>query len=206
MGSKKKNIRNREMKSSERKAKRNKLVTISVVAVVVIAVSIALGLSAAGGSPKATFTSQPGDPTSTLASAAQQPSGLIKAKWIEPRVDGDIVSIPLAVVKDNWNIHFELNTPSGNENFMAYVVDGETYVRANVCPPCRSIGFSLNKDTLVCDTCRTTFKAKTGEGISGACVDFPKAAVPYEISDSNIVMTGNDLVTAYQNTNVAGLP
>ena len=91
-------------------------------------------------------------------------------------------------------------------NFMAYVLDGEIYVRANVCPPCQSVGFSLGKDVLICDRCATTFEARTGEGIEGACVDFPKASVPYEIIDGNIVMKGTDLIAAYQDTTEPGLP
>jgi nitrite reductase/ring-hydroxylating ferredoxin subunit len=91
-------------------------------------------------------------------------------------------------------------------NFMAYVLAGEIYVRANVCPPCRSIGFSLNEEILVCDRCATTFEAKTGEGIVGACVDYPKALVPYEIEDGNIVMSSTDLTTAYQDTIEPGWP
>ena len=130
----------------------------------------------------------------------------IKATWIEPQVAGDTVSFPVNEVNDNKMIHFKLATIDGDIAFMAYDIDGKLNVRANVCPPCRSIGFSLSKDTLVCDTCRTTFKAKTGEGISGGCVGYPKAAVPYEISDSKVIMRGNDLVTAYQNTNEPGLP
>jgi hypothetical protein len=34
----------------------------------------------------------------------------------------------------------------------------------------------LNKDVLVCDRCGTRFKAKSGDGIDGACVDYPKAS------------------------------
>ena len=94
----------------------------------------------------------------------------------------------------------------GDMAFMAYELGGEVHVRANVCPPCRSIGFSLQKNILVCDTCRTTFEAKTGEGIEGACVDFPKASVPYEVTDGNIVMKGTDLIAAYQDTTEPGLP
>jgi len=144
-------------------------------------------------------------PTST-PTPNPTPSGPIKATWIEPQVVGDTVSIPVTEVENNWNVHFNLKTRDGDMNFMAYIVDGEIYVRANVCPPCRSIGFSLNEDILVCDMCATTFKAKTGEGIEGACVDFPKASVPYEISDGNIVMKGTDLIAAYQDTLEPGLP
>ena len=144
-------------------------------------------------------------PTSTPA-PNPNPSGPIKAAWIEPQVAGDTVSIPVSEVENNSNIHFTLGTKDGNINFMEYIVDGEIYVRANVCPPCRSIGFSLQKDILVCDTCRTTFKAKTGEGIEGACVDFPKASVPYEIEGGNIVMKSTDLIAAYQSTLNPGWP
>ncbi len=130
----------------------------------------------------------------------------IKAKWIEPQVVGDIVSIPVSEVENSKMTHFKLATIDGDIAFMAYDIDGKLNVRANVCPPCRSIGFSLSKDTLICDTCRTTFKAKTGDGISGACVGYPKAAIPYEISDGKVVMRGNDLLAADQNTKELGWP
>jgi len=141
------------------------------------------------------------DPTSDPA-----PSGPIEATWIEPQVASDTVSIPVSEVESNWNVHFEVETQDHSMNFMAYVLDGETYVRANVCPPCRSIGFTLDEDILVCDRCATTFKANTGEGIGGACVDYPKASVPYETGDGNIVMSSADLTTAYQDTVEPGWP
>lgn len=137
---------------------------------------------------------------------ASKPSGPIKAKWIEPQVGGDKVSVPVNEVENNWNVHFKVETQGGNMNFMAYILDGKTYVRANVCPPCRAIGYSLDQDILVCDTCATTFKAKTGDGIKGACVAFPKASVPYEIRDNTIVMKRSDLIAAYQNTLEPGWP
>jgi len=130
----------------------------------------------------------------------------IKATWIEPQVVGDIVSIPVSEVENSKMTHFKLVTLGGDIAFMAYGLDGEIYVRSNVCPPCWSVGFSLQRDILVCDTCLTTFKAKTGDGIEGACVDYPKAAVPYEVSDGKVVMRGNDLLAADQNTNELGWP
>jgi len=129
-----------------------------------------------------------------------QSSQRIKATWIEPQVVGDTISIPVSEVENNWNVHFNLETQGSNMTFMAYVLDGEIYVRANVCPPCRSTGFSLKEAVLICDRCATTFNAKTGEGINGACVGYPKAAVAYEINNGNIVMKNTDLITAYQDT------
>jgi len=135
-----------------------------------------------------------------------QNSQPIKATWIEPQVVGDTVSIPVSEVENDWNVHFKVDTQSGNMTFMSYIVDGEIYVRANVCPPCRSIGFSLKEAVLICDRCATTFNAQTGEGINGACVGYPKAAVAYEINGGNIVMKSTDLITAYQDTIEPGLP
>ena len=139
-------------------------------------------------------------PSTPTPLANPKPSGLIKAKWIDPQVDGSTVSIPLSEVKNNWNTHFKIVAQSGTMNFMAYVLDGEIYVRANVCPPCKSIGFSLDNDILVCDRCATTFKAKTGAGIQGACVNYPKAAVLYKTVNDNIVINETDLAAAYQDT------
>jgi nitrite reductase/ring-hydroxylating ferredoxin subunit len=134
------------------------------------------------------------------SSNGTQNSQRIKATWINPQVFGDTISIPISEVENDKIIHFEFGTQYKDMTFMAYDLSGQIYVRANICPPCHSIGFSLQKSTLVCDTCGTVFDAKTGTGINGACVGYPKAAVPYEINGSNITMQGTDLVTAYQDT------
>jgi nitrite reductase/ring-hydroxylating ferredoxin subunit len=135
-----------------------------------------------------------------------KPSGPIKAKEITATVSIDSVSIPVSVVQSNWNTHFLVDTQSGTMGFMAYALNDEIVVRASICPPCRGKTYSLSGTILVCDTCGTTFDAKTGIGISGACVNYPKASVPYNLSGGNIVMKITDLQTAYQNTLKPGLP
>ncbi len=130
----------------------------------------------------------------------------IRPTWIPTQIAGDMVSVPVSRVQSDKMTHFRLDTPAGEVAFMAYDLAGKTYVRSNICPPCRSIGFSLKGDVLVCNTCGTTFKASTGDGIAGACVGFPKASVPYKITAGNIVMTEADLIAAYQNTIQPGKP
>lgn len=137
---------------------------------------------------------------------SEPPPGLIKATWITPQMSGEIGSIKLQEVEQNWNTHFGLGDAYDNMNFMAYLYDGQLHVRANVCPPCRSVGFSLDGNELVCDRCGTRFNAETGAGISGACKNYPKAAVTYEIADGQVVMPINELAQAYSDTTVAGLP
>jgi uncharacterized membrane protein len=141
-----------------------------------------------------------------IQATTAKPSGPIKAKIIEAQVDGDSVFIPVSDVESDWNTQFAVNTQSGKMNFMAYLLNSKIYVRADVCPPCRSIGYSLDGNTLVCDRCATTFKADTGNGIAGACVDYPKALVPYQITNGDILMKQADLVVAYENTLKPGWP
>lgn len=131
---------------------------------------------------------------------------LIKATWIQPEVAGDTVSIPVTSLEENEIVHFKLASLNGDIAFMAYDIDGQTNVRANLCPPCRSIGFSLNGENLVCDSCRTTFEAKTGDGVSGACVAYPKAGVPFKVNQGKIVMNADDLLDATIKTGEPGWP
>jgi len=145
--------------------------------------------------------------TIVSCSSDNPPSGdPISATWIEPQVVDDIVSIPVSEVEDNGHVHFNVEIQGEDMNFMGYVLDGEVFIRANVCPPCGSIGFSLDGDILICDRCATTFESETGEGIQGACVDFPKALVPYEIDGGNLVMQDTDLIAAYEDTLGPGWP
>jgi nitrite reductase/ring-hydroxylating ferredoxin subunit len=151
--------------------------------------------------------SAPSPTAATVASAsspAPKPSGKIRAKEITPTVSIDSVSIPVSVVQSNWNTHFLIDTKSGTMGFMAYVLDDKIYVRASICPPCRGKTYTLDGNKLVCDTCATTFDAATGKGIAGACVNYPKASVAYQISGGNLVMKIDDMAAAYQDTLKAG--
>lgn len=130
----------------------------------------------------------------------------IQAVWIEPLLVADGVSIPVNQVENNRNVHFKIEDETGELHFMAYALNGEIHLRASICPPCRGIEYSLDRDVLVCDTCATTFRARTGDGIKGACVNYPKAAVPFEIVGGSIVARQSDLLVAYERTLEPGWP
>jgi nitrite reductase/ring-hydroxylating ferredoxin subunit len=154
--------------------------------------------------PPVTLT--PVSQTTPVAATPSKPSGPVDATEIVPTVANNTVTIPVSAVQKDWNVHFMVNAPGGKQSFMAYNLDGQTYVRASICVPCRGKTFTLSNNTLVCDICGTTFSANTGVGISGACVNYPKASVPYQVSNGNIVMQVSDLATAYNNTLKPGLP
>jgi hypothetical protein len=146
------------------------------------------------------YTPAPAANPTPIPPSNPKPSGPIKAKWLEPQINGSTVSIPVSDLKNNWNSIFKIVKQGTTMNFMAYVFDGEIQVRGSACPPCRGITYTLNNDLLVCDTCGTTFKAKNSAGVQGPCVRYPKEAVSYKIADGNIVMNESDLVKAYQET------
>jgi nitrite reductase/ring-hydroxylating ferredoxin subunit len=169
--------------------------------VLLVAVVGLIGLTACT-TAKAENVPAPSRPTPTLPASVPNvvPAGKIKATWIKAVIDGESVTVPVDEVRKDYIVHFPVETPAGKENFMTYVFDGQIYVRADICPPCRSINFSLEKDILSCDACGTRFDARTGEGVSGACVAYPKAAVKFETNGVSLVMRMADLQAAYQAT------
>jgi hypothetical protein len=181
---------------------------IVVISLILIIVSCTTPSSAAVPAQKPAQAPGPGSTTTTTVipttspppASVPKPPGALKEKWLEPQVSGDTVSIPVSDVRNNWNTAFKMVNKGSTLNFMAYVLNDEIQVRANVCPPCKSIGYTLNNDVLVCDTCGTTFRATNGSGIQGACVKFPKAAIQYKVVNDAIVMNINDLVSGYQKT------
>jgi nitrite reductase/ring-hydroxylating ferredoxin subunit len=134
---------------------------------------------------------------SSVSTAGASP---VEGTWIDAKVAEDTVSIPIKSIDDNTNVHFKVKTNIGELSVMTYKLDDQIFVRSNVCPPCNSIGFALDKNTLVCDSCGTVFDATTGLGIEGGCVAYPKESIPYTVSDGNILLKMDDVIAAHKKT------
>ncbi|MBM4444404.1 MAG: DUF2318 domain-containing protein [Chloroflexi bacterium] len=130
----------------------------------------------------------------------------IKPTWVTAQVDGEQVSVSRSEIDDAQMAHFRVEDQGKKMVFMAYRLGEEIQLRASICPPCRSESFSLAGDVLVCNACGTRFQAATGDGISGACKNYPKAGAAYTVVGDRLAAGIGDLVTAYENTRVAGLP
>jgi hypothetical protein len=158
-------------------------------------------LLAACSSPKA---AAPAAGTTAAAGAmgvSSSDATRYKATWIVPAMNGASLSVLVSAVEQDKIVHFWVDTPTGKQAFMAYKLDGTFYMRGNICVPCRSYNYSLQKGILVCDTCGTTFNAKTtAKGLSGACVNYPKEPVSFQVQNNNLIATLADLNSAYQNT------
>lgn len=138
--------------------------------------------------------------TGTGSTTGNGDTGSVKATWVTAQASADEVFIPASSVDENTNVHLKVNTDIGELAVMAYRFDDKVFVRSNVCPPCNSIGFTLENGTLVCDSCGTVFDAETGTGIGGGCVAFPKESIPYTVSEDKITMKLDDVVTAHEKT------
>ena len=142
--------------------------------------------------------------SSADAAVPNQNQGPIPGTWVDVEMRGDTVVLPLSSVAESGNVHFSVAIDERKLDFMAYMLGETLHVRANACPPCRSIGFALDGFVLVCDTCQTTFDATDGSGIEGACVDYPKASVAYTVDGDVVVMSTGELVQAYEDTLAIG--
>jgi nitrite reductase/ring-hydroxylating ferredoxin subunit len=181
-----------------------KKVVIAALALLVVGGVAVLGYVAYG---KSACVGSAGGRSCCRASGGNVGTGdTIAPTWIDPLVEGDLVSIPLSELGSDKIVHFAVTAEGARMTFMAYELGEQVYVRAAICPPCRSQSFSLEGDTLVCDTCGTKFRASDGQGISGACKSYPKAEVAYAVAGDRLTVTMDDLVAAYENTNIPGLP
>jgi nitrite reductase/ring-hydroxylating ferredoxin subunit/predicted small lipoprotein YifL len=176
------------------------------VALVVLLALAGCGAKAASTAPTS-VAAAPGTGTTLSTPVASVNPGVSSADtksyhptWLTPKINGDQVSLSVAEIIKDKMVHFWMTLPSGKEAFMAYRLDGVTYVRADICVPCRSTSFSLEKGVLVCDTCGTRFDAKTGAGISGACKNYPKDEAKTEVSGDNLTVTTTALAAAYEST------
>ena len=96
---------------------------------------------------------------------------------IEPVIEGDQIIIPLELVDSNSIINFEMENDAGlMVPMMAYITpSGRLFAGSSMCEPCGGRTFSLAGETMVCDTCRTTYTIEDHQFISGspACGSYP---------------------------------
>jgi nitrite reductase/ring-hydroxylating ferredoxin subunit len=165
-----------------------KMIAVTLVVLALAALLAACGGKAQGGTPVAG--------SAAVGGPASSSKTVYRPKALNPTVSTETVSLASADIASAANGSFVI----GNMSFMAYNLDGKTYLRADICPPCGSRSFNLSKGTLICNACGTVFNATTGAGISGACTAYPKAAVAYTSDGTNVVTTMDALTTAFTKT------
>lgn len=111
---------------------------------------------------------------------------------IEPTIENEQIRIPFRTVDENNIVYFEVENDEGTlVPLMAYITpSGRLFVGSSMCEPCRGRTFSLAGETLVCDTCRTTYDIETHEFIAGAraCGSYPPVYMEPEIENEEIII------------------
>jgi hypothetical protein len=117
---------------------------------------------------------------------------------VEPVVENGQIKIPLAEVEENSIVFFELENDEGTlVPLMAYITpSGRIFAGSSMCEPCRGRTFSLAGETLVCDTCRTTYTIEDHKFISGAvaCGQYPPANMNAVIENGTIIIQETEVL------------
>ncbi|AOY77469.1 Fe-S-containing protein [Clostridium formicaceticum] len=128
----------------------------------------------------------------TVAASRSYVGEFISMTPIAPIVEDGQIKIALQDVDQNNIVFFEVENNEGDlVPLMAYITpSGRIFVGSSMCEPCRGRTFSLAGDTLVCDTCRTTYNIENHEFISGssACGSYPPVNMNPEIQDEIIMI------------------
>ena len=115
---------------------------------------------------------------------------LISMTEVEPLIEDDMIKIPLAVVDGNSIVSFTVENDEGFAvPLMAYITpSGRLFAGSSMCEPCRGRTFSLAGETLVCDTCRTTYTIENHQFITGstACGAYPPVYMEPQVEDGTI--------------------
>jgi hypothetical protein len=124
-----------------------------------------------GGQAKGGYFGEP------VASPRSYLGEFVSMTTVEPTVEGGRIEIPLEEVAENHIVYFEI---ANDEGFlvplMAYITpSGRLFAGSSMCEPCGGRTFSLAGETLVCDTCRTTYTIEDHQFLSGspACGAYP---------------------------------
>ena len=117
---------------------------------------------------------------------------------VEPIVEDGKIKLPLSDVDANSIVYFELENNEGTlVPMMAYITpSGRLFAGSSMCEPCKGRKFSLAGETLVCDTCGTTYTIESHEFISGAqiCGQYPPANMNPVVEDGMIIIDLDDVL------------
>lgn len=111
---------------------------------------------------------------------------------VEATIEDGKIIVDFDEVDQNNIVYFEVEN---NENqmvpLMAYITPtGRVFAGSSMCEPCRGRKFSLAGETLVCDTCRTTYNIENHTFISGApaCGSYPPVNMNPQIEGDKIII------------------
>ncbi len=98
---------------------------------------------------------------------------------IVSRVEQGNIIISLQDVLQHRMVGFEYEGGSVPLSMIAFITpEGKLVTSIAFCEPCNSKRYHAQDDTLVCNTCGSSWKLHNLEGLSGACQKYPPDPIP----------------------------
>ncbi len=98
---------------------------------------------------------------------------------IASRVEDGKITISLQDVLDARMVGFDYEGGTAPISLVAFVSpEGRLVTSIAFCEPCNSKRYHAQNNTLICNSCGTTWKMENLEGISGSCQKYPPDPLP----------------------------
>ncbi len=176
-----------------KKPTRSKSIIIAILLVAIIGAAI-VGF-VFNGSEAETDDSLLGEPSALTRSYIGR---VVSMTEIEPDVTGEWVNISLSLLEQKDIVYFEIENDEGfMVPMMTYITPtGRIFAGSSMCEPCEGRYFSLAGETLVCDTCRTTYTIEGREFISGSqdCGSYPPVAMRTKVENGIVSIALEDIL------------
>ncbi len=175
--------------------KQNSKVPLLLIALLVLAVT-ATGIVMLMSEPKEeTLKPAFGEP---VAASRSYIGRFVSMTPVTPLIEADRISIPLELIEAHDIVYFEVENNEGlMVPLMAYITPtGRVFTGSSMCEPCQGRYFSLAGETLVCDTCRTTYTIESHEFISGSqdCGKYPPVYMKPVVENGMVSIALNDIL------------
>lgn len=175
------------------KPTRSKTIVVTILLVAIIGVAIAGFFFS--GSEAETDGSLLGEPSALTRSYIGR---VVSMTEIEPDITGEWVNISLSLLEEKDIVYFEVENDVGfMVPMMTYITPtGRIFAGSSMCEPCEGRYFSLAGETLVCDTCRTTYTIEGREFISGSqdCGSYPPVAMRTKVENGIVSIALEDIL------------
>jgi hypothetical protein len=166
---------------------------IAIVAFITLGIISAFYIFSSGGDEA--FDSPFGEPYAAERSYLGRVVSMTK---VEPIIGSEQASIPMELLEANEIVYFEVTNEKGFAvPLMAYITpSGRIFTGSSMCEPCQGRYFSLAGETLVCDTCRTTYNIETHQFIAGSqdCGSYPPVFMKPTIENGMVGIALDDIL------------
>jgi hypothetical protein len=95
--------------------------------------------------------------------------------------------LPLDVVKEKKFVKFDYAGSNYSTPLLAYLTeDGKAVTAISLCEPCDSKDFHIIGNSLICNSCGTTWDLNNLDAISGSCSKYPPDPIPSKVVGNEI--------------------